>query len=67
MNKHSSQTNGGKEKMVTTSFRLPESALDTIKRKLGLIAPSKIYRILVMKWLNGEIQITDDDIKKYSD
>lgn len=59
---------GGKEKMVTTSFRLPASALDEVKRKLGLlVAPSKIYRILVLKWLNNEIVITDEDIQKYSE
>ena len=58
---------GGKEKMVTTSFRLPESALDKLKRRIGLVAPSKIYRILVLKYLNGEIEITNDDVQKYGD
>ena len=53
--------------MVTTSFRLPESALDKLKRRIGLVAPSKIYRILVLKYLNGEIEITNDDVQKYGD
>lgn len=54
--------------MVTTSFRLPASALDRVRRKIGLlVAPSKIYRILVLKWLNDEIEITDEDVQKYSE
>ena len=60
-------TNGGKQKMIVASFRLPETALEAIKRKLGLIPHSKVFRILALKWLNGEIEITDDDIKKYSE
>lgn len=53
--------------MIVASFRLPETALEAIKRKLGLIPHSKIFRILALKWLNGEIEITDDDIEKYSE
>lgn len=53
--------------MVVASFRLPETVLEAAKRKLGLIPHSKIFRILVLKWLNGEIEITQDDIEKYSE
>lgn len=53
--------------MVVASFRLPETVLEAAKRKLGLIPHSKIFRILVLKWLNGEIEITQNDIEKYSD
>lgn len=53
--------------MVVATFRLPETVLEAAKRKLGLIPHSKVFRILVLKWLNGDIEITDDDIKKYSD
>lgn len=54
--------------MVVTSFRLPESALEQVKRKLGPLAiPGKFFRVLVGMWLDGKITVTDEDIKKYSE
>lgn len=69
MSKQSNQsTDGGKEKMVVTSFRLPESTLAQVKRKLGPLAiPGKFFRVLVSMWLDGRITVTDEDIKKYSE
>lgn len=64
--KMSTKQQKGGDKMVAVSFRLPQPTLDRLKRKIGLIAPSKIYRILVLKYLAGEIKITDDDIQKYN-
>lgn len=54
--------------MVVTSFRLPESMLARVKRKLGPLAiPGKFFRVLVGMWLDGKIVVTDEDIQKYSD
>ncbi len=61
------QNDGGKQKMVVTTFRLPENWLLRLKDKLGPLAvPSRMYRVLVGMYLDGKIEVTDDDIKKYS-
>ena len=61
------KSNGSKEKMVSTSFRLPATQMEEIKRRIGpLGVPSKIFRVLVGMWLDGRIKITDEDIEKYN-
>ncbi|MEM7033857.1 MAG: hypothetical protein AAF629_30220 [Chloroflexota bacterium] len=61
-------SDGDKENMVTTSFRLPAVALEAVKRKLGPFGvPSKIFRVLVGMWLDGKIEVTEEDVKKYGD
>lgn len=53
--------------MVTTSFRMPESWLDRMKAKLGPFAvPSGLLRVLVGMWLDGKIEISNEDVEKYS-
>ena len=60
-------SNEGKEKMVSTSFRLPASKMEEIKRRIGpLGVPSKIFRVLVGMWLDDRIKIIDEDIEKYN-
>lgn len=61
------EQDGDKEKMVATSFRLPAGQMEEIRRRIGpLGVPSKIFRVLVGMWLDGRIEITDEDIEKYS-
>ena len=61
------EQNGGKERMVSTSFRLPASQIKEIKRRIGpLGVPSKIFRVLVGMWLDGRIEVTNEDLEKYS-
>lgn len=45
------------EKMVAISFRLPPNVLEELKGKAGSVPISVIVRILVEKWLKGEIRI----------
>lgn len=45
------------EKMERYTFRLPPSLLDIARQKAGLIPLSKIIRVLIEKWLSGEIVI----------
>lgn len=45
------------EKMVAISFRLPPNILDELRDKAGSVPISVIVRILVEKWLKGEIRI----------
>ena len=52
--------------MVTTSFRIEEGALERLKRKSKPANPSVYLRILAKMWLDGRIEISDDDIQKYS-
>lgn len=65
MSKQSNQSKDG-EKMVMTGFRVVPSDLVRAKKKVGLVALSKYLRTLFMMWLNGEIKVTEDDIKKYN-
>ncbi|MBW7841042.1 MAG: hypothetical protein H3C36_15700 [Chitinophagaceae bacterium] len=61
-----SEQDGDKKNMVPTSFRLPASQMEEIKRRIGpLGAPSKIFRVLVGMWLDGLIEVTNEDIEKY--
>lgn len=45
------------EKMIAISFRLPPNILDELRDKAGSVPVSVIVRILVEKWLKGEIRI----------
>lgn len=45
------------EKMIPYTLRLYPSLLDRAKEKAGLIPLSTIFRLLIEKWLNGEITI----------
>lgn len=61
------QNDGGKQKMVVTTFRLPENWLERLKDKLGPLAvPSRIYRVLVGMYLDGKIEVSREDIERYS-
>ena len=54
--------------MVSTSFRLPANSLEEVKHKIGPLAvPGKIFRVLVGMWLDGRIEVTEEDIKKYGE
>lgn len=48
--------------MTTHTFRLPSDALDQAKRKAGLVPLGKIVRILLIKWLKGEVTISEEDV-----
>ncbi len=52
--------------MTTTGFRVLPSELLRAKDKAGIVALSKYVRTLFMMWLNGEVNVTEDDIKKYN-
>lgn len=52
--------------MTTTGFRVLPSDLVKAKEKAGIVDLTKYLRVLFLKWLNGEIEITEDDIKKYN-
>ncbi|MFC1975676.1 hypothetical protein ACFLXQ_04710 [Chloroflexota bacterium] len=60
-------SNGGKQKMVMTGFRIAEYHLEQARTKAGLVSLSKYFRTLVLMWLNGEIKVTEEDIKKYDE
>ena len=45
------------EKMIAISFRLPPNVLEELKGKAGSVPISVIVRVLVEKWLKGEIRI----------
>lgn len=48
--------------MTTHTFRLSADALDQAKKQAGLVPLGRIVRILLLKWLRGEIEITQEDI-----
>ncbi len=50
--------------MSFVGFRLPANDLAKAKEKAGLVPLSTIIRLLVQKWLRGEIDITQEDTKK---
>ena len=58
---------GGKKKMKMTGFRLWPDDLERAKEKAGLVPLSKYLRTLALMWLNDEIQISEEDIKKYDE
>jgi|GEM_PF-3762241 len=47
--------------MATYTFRLPSTLLTQAKRKAGLVPLGKVVRLLVVKWLKGEIELTYED------
>lgn len=52
--------------MTTTGFRVLPNELVRAKDKAGIVALSKYIRTLFMMWLNDEIKVTEDDVKKYN-
>jgi hypothetical protein len=59
--KYNNSDEGKKKPMSTYAFKLPPAMLEEAKRKAGLVALGRIIRILVAKWLRGEIQISNED------
>jgi hypothetical protein len=55
-----------KPKMVTTSLRIEEEVLKELKTKSKPANPSVYLRILAKMWLDSRIEISDEDIQKYS-
>jgi hypothetical protein len=55
-----------KPKMVTTSLRIEEAALEELRIKSKPANPSIYLRILAKMWLDGRIEISGEDIQKYS-
>jgi len=49
------------KRMATYTFRLPSTLLTQAKRKAGLVPLGKVVRLLVVKWLKGEIELTYED------
>lgn len=52
--------------MVMTGFRVVPSDLVRARKKVGLVALSKYLRALFMMWLNDEIKVSEDDVRKYN-
>lgn len=50
-------TKYGDEKMVSFTMRIYPTLLSRAKDKAGLIPLSIVIRLLIEKWLNGEINI----------
>ncbi len=59
---------GGKKKVVMQmfGFRARPTDLERGKQKAGFVPLAKYIRTLYLMWLNGEIEVTDDDLRKYS-
>jgi hypothetical protein len=66
MDNQSNQSNGGKQKMIMTGFRVWPADLKRAKEKAGLVDLAKYLRTLFLMWLNGEIQVTEDDVKRHN-
>jgi len=49
--------------MTTSTYRISPDDLKAAKTKAGLIPLGTIVRILVLKWLRGEIEISPEDQK----
>lgn len=47
--------------MITYTFRLPPSLLADAKRQSGFISLPRLMRILLVKYLRGEVKITQED------
>lgn len=47
----------GELKMSAFSFRLEESFLDKLRSKAGRIPLSIVVRVLLEKWLKGDIEV----------
>jgi hypothetical protein len=60
------QAKEGKQSMVTTSFRIEKMLLEKLRIKSKPASPSVYFRILAKMWLDDRIQISDEDIQKYS-
>ena len=69
MAKHSSSDKNKKEggdKMKPFSIRLPPETIKQVKEKAGIVPVTTYLRTLVFMWVNGEIEVTDEDVKKYN-
>ncbi len=72
MNKQSSnptdKEKGGKDKVVMKmfGFRAFPNDLERGKKKAGFVPLAKYIRALYLKWLDGEIEVTEDDLRKYN-
>ena len=51
------------EPMVPYSLRLPPKLLEQAEEKSGFIGLPRLIRILLTKYLKGEIDITEEDSK----
>lgn len=49
------------EQMVAFTFRLPPSLLEQAKQRSGFITLPRLLRILLMKYIRGEIKISEED------
>lgn len=47
--------------MITYTFRLPPSLLDNAKKQSGFISLPRLIRILLVKYLRGEVTISKED------
>ncbi len=54
------------QKMIPFPIRLPPSAIKQAKEKAGIVPVTKYLRTLILMWVNGEIEVTENDVKKYS-
>lgn len=53
--------------MVMMGFRVLPNDLARAKSKVGLVALSKYLRALFLMWVNGEITVSEDDVRRYND
>lgn len=51
--------------MIPFAFKLPQNILEQARVKAGLAPLGKVVRILVLKWLAGEIVVTKEDEQKF--
>jgi hypothetical protein len=51
------------EQMIAYTFRLPPSLLEQAKQRSGFITLPRLLRILLVKYLRGEVKISDEDAK----
>ncbi|GIK37588.1 MAG: hypothetical protein BroJett011_14210 [Chloroflexota bacterium] len=49
--------------MIAYTFRLPPSLLEQAKQRSGFITLPRLLRILLVKYLRGEVKISDEDAK----
>ena len=52
--------------MVMMGFRVMPSDLAKAKNKAGLVALSKYLRALFLMWVNGEVNVSEDDVRRYN-
>lgn len=48
-------------------FRVSPNEMKRAKEKAGIVALSKYLRALLVMWLNGEIEVKEEDIKRLLD